>query len=59
MSRDRTFQHLKPISEKRFEVCRLSKPSSLISMDQYTMRHSIDTYICTQHAISMQKEFGP
>ena len=27
--------------------------------DQHTMRHSIDTYIYTQRAFSLQKEFGP
>ena len=26
---------------------------------QHTMRHSIETYIYTQHAISLQKEFSP
>ena len=32
MSRDPVFQHLKPISAKAFEVCRPSKPSSLLTM---------------------------
>ena len=27
--------------------------------DQHRMHHNIDTYIYTQHAISLQKEFGP
>ena len=31
MSRDPVFQHLKPISAKAFEVCRPSKPSSLLT----------------------------
>ena len=33
MSRNPVFQHLKPISAKAFEVCRPSKPSSLLTMD--------------------------
>ena len=36
LSRDPVFQHLKPISAKAFEVCRPSKPSSLLTMVKYT-----------------------
>ena len=32
LSRDPAFQHLKPISTKAFEVCRPSKPSTLLTM---------------------------
>ena len=44
MSCDPVFQHLKPISAKAFEVCRHSKPSSLLTMHIRTISNMWTIY---------------